>query len=42
MRVGFNEEKKRTLVVLARQHPCETMGSFVCEGLVKELVSGSL
>ena len=29
-------------MVLARQHPCETMGSFVCEGIVKYLVSDSL
>lgn len=30
------------ILVLARQHPCETMGSFIAEALMKELTQSSL
>ena len=32
-------EGKETILITARQHPCETVSSFVCEGLVNHLLS---
>lgn len=41
---GNNErkqEKKKIIVVMARQHPGETQGSYVCEGMMEYLLGRS-
>ena len=39
MQFGSQERysTKKTILILARQHPCETVGSFVCESIIKIL-----
>ena len=32
---------KKTIFIAARQHPCETVGSFVCEAIIKKLCEKS-
>ena len=40
MRVGKRKDKKQKLVIVtARQHPCETVSSKVCEALLDCLIS---
>jgi len=34
-----NYENKETILITARQHPCETVSSFVCEGMIDHLLS---
>ena len=34
--------RKRYICIIGRQHPCETVGSFVMEGILNFLTSGSL
>jgi hypothetical protein len=31
-------EGKETILIMARQHPCETVSSFVCEGMMNYLI----
>lgn len=38
---GIRREEKKVILVLARQHPCETVGSFVAEGIITHLLSNS-
>lgn len=32
---------KKIVFITARQHPCETVGSFICESIIKQLCDGS-
>jgi murein tripeptide amidase MpaA len=32
-----NEEAKKSIVIMGRQHPSETSGSFAIEGVINEL-----
>ena len=36
------KERKKVIAIIARQHPAETVGSFVMEGCLRYLVGGSL
>ena len=37
---GLKNERnaKECIVILARQHSCETVGSFICEEIINELI----
>lgn len=37
--INKKRDNRKAIVVMARQHPGETQGSFVCEGLVEKLLS---
>lgn len=32
-------DNRKAIIIMARQHPGETQGSFVCEGVVQKLLS---
>jgi hypothetical protein len=34
-------DNRKAIIVMARQHPGETQGSFVCEGVIERLLSKS-
>ena len=34
-----SEEKKKSIYITARVHPAETPSSFVCEGIIKHLLT---
>ena len=36
---NIDKPSKKIVLITARQHPCETVGSFVCENMIKLLVS---
>ena len=38
---NIEKPSKKIVLITARQHPCETVGSFVCENMIKLLVSSS-
>jgi hypothetical protein len=31
------QPKEQVILILARQHPCETVGSFIAEAIIQEL-----
>ena len=33
-----SEKNKDIMLILARQHPCETVGSFIAEKLISQLI----
>ena len=33
-----NNYKKKIIAIIARQHPCETVSSYVMEGIINSLV----
>ena len=33
-----SEKNKDVVLILARQHPCETVGSFIAEKLISQLI----
>jgi hypothetical protein len=35
------KDRKKVIAIMARQHPSETVGSFVMEGCLRYLVNGS-
>jgi hypothetical protein len=37
--INKKRDNRKAVIVLARQHPGESQGSFVCEGLVEKLLS---
>lgn len=38
IRFSKREEAKEIILILARQHPCETVGSFVAEKIMQNLI----
>lgn len=36
-----DQQQKEVILILGRQHPCETVGSFVAEGVIRYLLSGN-
>lgn len=36
--INKKRDNRKALVFMARQHPGETQGSFVCEGVVEKLL----
>ena len=33
------KDTRKAIIIMARQHPGETQGSFVCEGVINKLLS---
>ena len=37
--INKKRDNRKALIFLSRQHPGETQGSFVCEGVIEKLLS---
>lgn len=38
LRINKNPKSKEVILITARQHPCETTGSFIAEYLIRNLL----
>lgn len=41
VRINKHPATDQIVLVIARQHPCETTGSFIAEYLIKQLLASS-
>lgn len=39
--INKKRDNRKAVIIMARQHPGETQGSYVCEGVVEKLLSKS-
>jgi hypothetical protein len=39
--INRKRDTRKAVIIMARQHPGETQGSYVCEGVVDRLLSKS-
>jgi len=37
--INKKRDNRKAIIVMARQHPGETQGSFVCEGVIDKLLN---
>lgn len=39
MSINKKRDNRKAIIIMARQHPGETQGSFVCEGVIDKLLA---